>query len=233
MTNTIECEFCGARLAPLLVEMGGRKVPLGYEFCHCEKAEEARMARMAEDDAHAEKSRLAEVGRKLRKAGIPERYLDAKHEATPSMADSISSGRGYYIDGQQGAGKSHLAMAVARECVLRNMSVKVVIVPDFIDSMRSRETEDRDATAKMAKCQLLVLDDLGKESPTAYACERLFSVINDRYNAMKPVIVTSNYTRGEIARKLTEGDVGKSIASRLCEMTQRIHLECEDRRLNG
>ena len=81
---------------------------------------------------------------------------------------------------------------------------------------------------------MLVLDDLGKEAPTAYACERLFDIVNERYNAMLPIVVTSNYSRGEIARKLTEGDVGRSIASRLCEMTRSVHMDGTDRRLaNG
>ena len=97
--------------------------------------------------------------------------------------------------------------------------------------MRSRSAENRAATDELARCRVLVLDDLGKEAPTAYACERLFDIVNERYNALLPVIVTSNYTRGEIAQRLVEGDVGRSIASRLCEMTRRVHVDGEDRRL--
>ena len=81
---------------------------------------------------------------------------------------------------------------------------------------------------------MLILDDLGKEaSNTAYACERLFAIIDKRDKAMLPTIVTSNYRLSEIAKNITEGAVGVAIASRLASSCKQVPLEGPDRRLNG
>ena len=49
---------------------------------------------------------------------------------------------------------------------------------------------------------------------------------------MKPVIITSNYKLSELAKNITEGDVGVAIASRLKGSCRQVPLEGEDRRLN-
>lgn len=95
------------------------------------------------------------------------------------------------------------------------------------------EAKER-AIERAAGCDVLILDDLGKEaSNTAYACERLFAIIDKRDKAMLPTIVTSNYRLSEIAKNITEGAVGVAIASRLASSCKQVPLEGPDRRLNG
>lgn len=240
MTSTTRCEFCGAELAERYIDspvkqMGKNQSPqrirIGTEMCGCEGAQRDRIERMALEDARAAENRAAKLAQKMRSSGVPERYLCAEHETAPFMADSVAMGKGYYIDGPQGTGKTHLAYSVARICIGQGAKVACVSSTALMEAYRFRRKEDADLTRRLMACKLLVMDDLGKESPTQYACERLFEVIDSRYSSMRPVIVTSNYRRGEIARKLTEGDVGRSIASRLAEMTQSIHLDGVDRRL--
>ncbi|MBQ9042328.1 MAG: ATP-binding protein [Eggerthellaceae bacterium] len=231
-TETVEaCEFCGRPLERLTVNLGGVERPVGWKGCHCDGATAARVAEMqAEEERLAAERRNSEI-RRLMGAGLPERYLGAEHPNAEAIADLWWDGMGFFIDGQQGTGKTHLAAAVFRTLCKMGCGARFVVVPDLMEAMRSRKTEDRDQTARLATVDVLVLDDLGKETPTPYACERLFDIVNARYNAMLPIGVTSNFTRGEIAQRLTEGDVGRSIASRLCEMTRRVHLDGVDRRL--
>lgn len=242
MNNTTNCEFCGAELSARYIDnplkthakhAPRKRIMVGYELCDCDGAQRDRIERMQREEARKAAERAQLIDAKMRKAGIPERYLFAQHEMAASMAESVStSGKGYYIDGPQGTGKTHLAYSVARLCVMDGVKTTCVSSTALMEAYRFRSRQDADMTRRLMRCDLLVIDDLGKESPTQYACERLFEVIDTRYNTMRPVIVTSNYSRGEIARKLTEGDVGKSIASRLNEMTQRIHIDGEDRRLS-
>ena len=232
MSNTTKCEFCGAELESIPVMLCGKEFDPICKPCNCEQARNARMAAMLAEDERERAKRKKRLDSMLRKAGIPERYLEAEHEMAQSMADSVALGKGYYIDGPQGTGKTHLAYSVARICIGRGIRTACISSTALMEAYRNRSKDDADLTRRLMACKLLVIDDLGKESPTQYACERLFEIIDTRYNYMRPVIVTSNYSRGEIARKLTEGDVGKSIASRLSEMTQRIHIDGEDRRLN-
>lgn len=235
MSNTTDavavCEHCGEPLAPMTVNAMGRVHRIGWLPCHCEAATAERIAAMqAEQERERMEERAAELQRR-RNAGIPERYLCAEAENAQAIADLWVEGIGFYIDGPQGTGKSHAAAAATVRLMHLGCSARFVVVPDLMEAMRTRKIEDRDLTDLLCAVDVLVLDDLGKETPTAYACERLFHIVNARYNANLPIGVTSNFTRGEIAQKLTEGDVGRSIASRLCEMTRRIHIDGPDRRL--
>lgn len=241
MSNTTKCEFCGAELAARYIEspfsVGGRHAQkprfcIGHELCGCEGARNDRIERMEREEAEKAKEQAIRLANKLRSSGVPERYLGAEHDMAPSMADSVSMGKGFYIDGPQGTGKTHLAYSVARICIARGIKTACISSTALMEAYRNHSEDDAELARRLMACKLLVIDDLGKESPTQYACERLFEIVDTRYNSMRPIIVTSNYSRGEIARKLTEGDVGKSIASRLSEMTQRIHIDGEDRRLN-
>lgn len=215
MTSTTSCRRCGAPYESRTITAMGRDYTISYPTCGCEeKVEEASRKRMEEQ------------------AGIPARYAEAQHESAPAIAEAVEAGQSFYIDGTQGSGKTHLAMAVSRTLIAAGFHVRIAIAPALMEALRSRAAEDRSETERLRSCRVLVIDDLGKEAPTPYACERLFDIINDRYNSMRPVIITSNFTRGDIAKRLSEGDTGRSIASRLSEMCQRIHMDGADRRLN-
>ena len=125
-------------------------------------------------------------------------------------------------------------MAAALQLIETGRRVMAVATYDLMDAMRSRKDEDRALFERAAGCDVLILDDLGKEaSNTAYACERLFAIIDKRDKAMLPTIVTSNYRLSEIAKNITEGAVGVAIASRLASSCKQVPLEGPDRRLNG
>ncbi|MBQ6411170.1 MAG: ATP-binding protein [Atopobiaceae bacterium] len=231
MNDTTRCPHCGRELPRLTQTLLGREYDVGAGECGCDAARAERAeAERAERERERAEMRAAEM-RRRRDAGIPERYVLAESDKAQAIASLWDEGTGFYIDGDQGTGKSHVAAATAIRLINLGRSARFVVVPDLMEAMRTRKAEDRDLTDQLCTVDVLVLDDLGKETPTAYACERLFHIVNARYNAKLPIGVTSNFTRGEIAQRLTEGDVGRSIASRLCEMTRRIHLDGEDRRL--
>jgi DNA replication protein DnaC len=98
---------------------------------------------------------------------------------------------------QFGCGKTHLAAAIALQCQDEGREVIFVTVPDLFDQLRMslepgsgisfsrRWQEVRDAP-------LLILDDLGTESPTAWAKEKLFQLLNHRYVARLPMVITTS-----------------------------------------
>lgn len=230
------CEFCGEALEPIYVTVGGKSFSVGYKPCSCPAATEERLRSIREADARKQREEAERKARRYAACGIPKRYLLSPTGGTiardaQTVADEVLAGRGYYLCGTQGTGKTAVAMTAARMLIDAGKRVRVEIAPKLMERIRDRESGTMELADKLARVDVLVLDDLGKESPTAYACERLFDVINDRYNAMLPVIATSNYTRSELAKRLTEGDVGRSIASRLAEMTTLMRFDGTDRRL--
>ena len=227
----LSCDFCGQERPPIYIHVGNQDVKCGYEACTCSGAQAARDAETSHQNEQAKHVLEDSRRKRLKKAGIPERYLSANHDMSESMAKSVLEGRGFYIWGKgPGTGKTTLACAISRQCIEVGLSVKFEVVPVLMESMRSRSTENRDLTKKLSECRLLVLDDLGKESATPYALERLFAIVNDRYNNLRPVVITSNYSRSELANRC--GESGNSIASRLTEMTRSIKLDGIDRRIS-
>jgi len=99
--------------------------------------------------------------------------------------------------GGYGCGKTHLAAAIANEAVRREYQTIFMVVPDLLDYLRSTfgpnsEVAYDERFDKIRSIQLLVLDDLGAESSTAWAREKLFQIINHRYNNHLPTVFTTN-----------------------------------------
>lgn len=233
-TRPAPCPHCGAMRQPLTVSIGGREVQAGFRPCPCEGARAEREAWEEAERAREREREARRMGRRLDRAGIPARYRDAAHPRARALAARAEAGEGTYLHGPNGSGKTHLACAAALDCLRRGMDVRFATVPSLLESIRTRRPEAGELVAALSRCDLLVLDDLGKEAAsTAYAAERLFDVVNERYNSMLPLIVTSNYPRGQVATRISEGDAGLAIASRLAEMTGSVRIDGADRRIHG
>jgi DNA replication protein DnaC len=99
--------------------------------------------------------------------------------------------------GGYGCGKTHLAAAIANEQLARGRGVLFVVVPDLLDHLRATYSPHSPVTYdrrfdNVRNAPLLVLDDLGTQSSTEWAKEKLFQIFNHRYNMRLPTVVTSN-----------------------------------------
>ncbi len=119
----------------------------------------------------------------------------------------------FVLIGGNGCGKTHLAVAIANYCVDHGMPVLFVVVPDLLDELRatfapSSEVSYSATFAEVQAAPLLVLDDLGTQSSTPWADEKLFQIINHRYNASLPTVITTNRSVDEfpprIASRVTD-----------------------------
>lgn len=82
--------------------------------------------------------------------------------------------------------------------------------------------------ASFSHYPLLIIDDLGIERNTEYALEQVYAVIDERYKAGLPVIITTNLTMDELRRP---ADVAHArIYSRVLEMCTPVQITGEDRR---
>jgi DNA replication protein DnaC len=99
--------------------------------------------------------------------------------------------------GNYGCGKTHLAAAIANELLRSDCQVLFAVVPDLLDHLRSTfgpssEVEYDQRFEDIRDAQVLILDDLGTENASGWAREKLFQIINHRYNYAMPTVVTSN-----------------------------------------
>jgi DNA replication protein DnaC len=99
------------------------------------------------------------------------------------------------FSGAYGCGKTHLAAAIANERVRSGEPALFVVVPDLLDHLRAAFSPNSPTSYdkrfdEVRKAPLLVLDDLGTESATPWAEEKLYQLFNHRYNARLPTIIT-------------------------------------------
>ena len=106
------------------------------------------------------------------------------------------------LTGPSGSGKTHLAVAIANRCIERNQTTFFIVAADLLDHLRASYSPENPVTydelfEQVRNVPVLVLDDLGMTSATPWAQEKLFQVINHRYNNSLPTVVT---VRGPLQR---------------------------------
>lgn len=109
--------------------------------------------------------------------------------------------------GEPGCGKTHLAAAVANYRRAKGQPALFVVVPDLLDYLRSTFSPDSsisydDLFERVKSSPLLILDDLGAQSSKPWAEEKLYQLINYRYNLELPTVITSNHDLDAIERRL-------------------------------
>ena len=111
------------------------------------------------------------------------------------------------ITGTYGCGKTHLAAAIANARLAAGQPVVLMVVPDLLDHLRAAfgpqsELAYDDLFEQLRNAPLLILDDLGAHSSTAWAQEKLFQLLNHRYNAQLPTVITTNQRLEELDPRL-------------------------------
>jgi len=112
------------------------------------------------------------------------------------------------LTGTYGCGKTHLAAAIANERLRQGRPVLFVVVPDLLDHLRaayapSSTTSYDERFEQVRRVELLVLDDLGTQNATPWATEKLYQILNYRYNAELPTVITTNQSIESMDPRLT------------------------------
>ena len=138
------------------------------------------------------------------------------NEAYKAAAEYSDKPTGWLVfTGPNGSGKTHLAAAIANRCIDKGHVVFFVHVSDLVDHLRATfsptsEVSYSDLFEQVRNTPLLILDGLGSQATTPWAQEKLQQIINHRYNAQLPTVVTTASEINEldpyvIARLQTEG----------------------------
>jgi DNA replication protein DnaC len=143
---------------------------------------------------------------------------------------NLDEGRGLWLFGSAGTGKTTLAMLVSRAVLEAGRSAAIYSLPKLLGRIRtSYDAERGDGYAelfdRLTSVDLLHIDDLGAEKSTDWVLEQLYALVNERYETQRSMIVTTNLELEDL-----EHQIGSRTVSRLSQICEPIPLYGEDRR---
>lgn len=242
------CPFCGKQKSEIWRSSNGYVM---YEKCDCIEYSQARekydlisnQLREEKDSLMMMKSKLQHYGnlanKLLEESKLGRRFKERTFKTfnADTFKDALAKayryaenfdandGEGIMFLGSVGTGKTHLAAAIANYVISEyGIPVRFVTSIELFSALRDFEN-NKNAIDKIKDIPLLIIDDLGKEKVTEWNREKLFEIINYRYENYLPIIITTNGNAREI-----EANIGEAAYSRLCEMCQGVAMEGKDYR---
>ena len=161
----------------------------------------------------------------------PRTIMGKIFEICRNYAINFTPASGHLLfNGGTGLGKTFLSACIARTVTDRGFSVTYESAQHLFSKLeRDRfhpDEESATAVAAFRDCDLLIVDDLGTELPGSFVTAALYTLVNDRLLAGKPIIISTNLTVDEIARRYSP-----QIASRLQGSFQLLPFIGEDIRV--
>lgn len=209
-----------------------------YHLCEC------GMRMREEEEARKAASRQMERVSRLRDAGFPDaemqhwtfaaddggnqRLTNVMHRYVDRFDEMIAAGKGLLLFGDVGVGKSFYAACAVNALIDRGVPCMMTSFLRLTNKIQERFEGRQDYIDGLNRYKLLTIDDLGVERMTGAMNEMVYAIIDSRYRAKLPLIVTTNLTSAELK---APSDMHKArIYSRLLEMCIPVEVTGRDRR---
>lgn len=206
--------------------------------CNCSVAQHEK-----EDEEKRKRDRMQYLD-SMRRTGFPDaemrEWTFAKSDHTDQRNENIArryvanfdtmrkQGTGLLLCGQVGTGKSFLAAAIANELISQGTPCLMTNFSRIISRVSEKFGGDQKYLDDLNRFDLLIIDDLGAERDSDFTWEKVMNVIDARYRAGLPLIITTNLGPKDFADR---GDIRRQrVFSRLKEMCICLEVKGEDRR---
>ena len=181
-------------------------------------------------------ARITRASSRRMGTGIPKRFRGVSFERRPvcdldpivvrqvrgfvrEIDRHLAAGRGLWFYGDVGTGKTSLAMIVSKAAIDAGHSVAIYSVPHLLADIKETYEDGSGQSymqlfRRLSRVDLLHLDDLGAEKRTEWVLEQLYSIVNERWQDERSIVVTTNITDLDELRE----QVGARTVSRLTEI---------------
>lgn len=231
--------YCGKCKTPkqCRVEIFGEvRTPMCLCQCEVEKKEREEEERLRQDFMRKIKQ--------YRKMGFPESDMEhwtfanddlSNEKITKAMQNYVDNfgelrkaGKGLLLYGSVGTGKTYAACEVANALIDKGYPVLVTNFARLTNTIQGMFEGKQTYIDSLNRFELLVIDDLAAERDTSYMNEQIFQIIDARYRAGLPMIITTNLTADELK---SPADISKQrIYNRILERCHPIKVEGTNRR---
>lgn len=211
------------------------------KFNGCSKAAEIRQQKQdALNRETAEQSKesirlLAVIPARFAEAGFAEFKVTGENTAAYHSAKEFAvrtrgrqPGRSLLIVGPTGVGKTHLGCAILNVAVESVLSCRYFYAPDMLEMLRGKsrdETMTRLAYRAICEYPLAVIDEVGMDTDTAWTVGVYTRIIDERYRAKLPTVITSNLSMPQL-----NAAVGERAMSRIVETYDVLGCNGDDYR---
>lgn len=232
------CVSCNTPVETFFLKKEKGKHPC---MCKCRREEHEQVEKERKLREHTN------VVEKLRKeAFLSKRMYDWKFENSEADTKQIEAAKKYVATwtemeqenqgllffGDVGRGKSYTAACVVNAIIEMEVRAKMINLATISNDLQALVGENRSSYIdKLCRYRLLVFDDLGAERGTEFAREQVYNVINARWEAGRPFIVTTNLSLKEMQNE--EQMVLKRIYDRVLDVCRPIAFQGENYRANG
>ena len=204
------------------------------KYCDCEKGKNKRKQDIEKNITQAE------IPKRYQKACLSDFSEDKKYikvvNAFVDRADNILNNtegkKGIFFTGPPGTGKTHLSVAILKAIIEEHLYNHRVVsgmfasVPRMLS--RLRPGGDEGYLNRIIEAEFLILDDLGREKSSEWVEEQLYLALNERYNELRPTIITANYGLEELG-----GGTWGALADRLAEFLHVMEIDGKNYRKEG
>lgn len=237
---------CGQRITGEAVTVLGSRTLWRWHYCACMReamawAEEQRaQAEAAREQAARWVERQTAIVRHFpqwqQSAKVPRQTLESFRVTSQNQAvwERVSAWAeqprpvGFVLMGPVGTGKSHMVRGVGHRFLARRQTVLYASIPYLLERLRSASTaEVSEILTLHGRADLVIWDDLGAERPTDWTRDRLYLLLDARYEAEQPLIATANGSPSQLEERW-----GSRMVSRLLEMTAIWDVAGGDYRLH-
>lgn len=234
-SGLLYCGKCHTAKQCRVTIFGRERTP--YCICKCEADK-----RQAEEEAKR-RAAFEEKIKELRKMGFPEsdmakwtfenddggneKISNAMRNYVENFGKFREEGKGLLLYGNVGTGKTYMAACVANALIDLGVPCLVTSFPRVVNILQST-FEKQEYLDDLNRFQLIVFDDLATERDTSFMNEQIFQIVDARYRANLPMIITTNLTAEELK---SPADISKQrIYNRILERCHPIKVENVNRR---